>query len=54
MEFSRDPMESFKVLPAVYLSVKMSQLKIPLELDVHFPEDIGRQMPGATDVKYQR
>ncbi|NXG46955.1 TDRD9 helicase, partial [Psilopogon haemacephalus] len=44
VEFSRDPMEGFRVLPAVYLSVKMSQLKIPLELDVHFPEDIGRQM----------
>ncbi|XP_064021733.1 ATP-dependent RNA helicase TDRD9 [Pogoniulus pusillus] len=54
VEFSRDPMESFKVLPAVYLSVKMSQLKIPLELDVHFPEDIGRQMQDATNVKYQR
>ncbi|NXP73265.1 TDRD9 helicase, partial [Ramphastos sulfuratus] len=44
VEFSRDPMEGFKVLPAVYLSVKMSQLKIPLKLDIHFPEDIGRQM----------
>ncbi|NXX45654.1 TDRD9 helicase, partial [Tricholaema leucomelas] len=54
VEFSRDPMESFKVLPAVYLSVKMSQLKIPLKLDVHFPEDIGRQMQDATGVKYQR
>ncbi|XP_068016320.1 ATP-dependent RNA helicase TDRD9 [Melanerpes formicivorus] len=54
VEFSRDPMEGFKILPAVYLSVKMSQLKIPLELDVHFPEDIGRQIQDGTGVKYQR
>ncbi|KFP91773.1 Putative ATP-dependent RNA helicase TDRD9, partial [Apaloderma vittatum] len=44
VEFSRNPMESFKILPAVYLSVKMSQLKIPLELNVHNPEDIERQL----------
>ncbi|KAF1663588.1 ATP-dependent RNA helicase TDRD9, partial [Aptenodytes patagonicus] len=47
VEFSRNPMEGFKVLPAVYLSVKMSQLKIPLELNVHYPDDIERQLQGV-------
>lgn len=37
-------MEGFKILPAVYLSVKMSQLKIPLELNVYYPDDIERQL----------
>ncbi|KAM6444997.1 ATP-dependent RNA helicase TDRD9 [Rhynochetos jubatus] len=49
VEFSHNPMESFKILPAVYLSVKMSQLKIPLELNVHYPHDIERQLQ---DVKH--
>ncbi|NXI95215.1 TDRD9 helicase, partial [Psophia crepitans] len=44
VEFSRNPMESFKILPAVYLSIKMSQLKIPLELNVHFTNYIERQL----------
>ncbi|NXL47158.1 TDRD9 helicase, partial [Podilymbus podiceps] len=48
VEFSRNPMEGFKILPAVYLSVKMSQLKIPLELNVHYPDDIERQLQGVT------
>ncbi|NXH77020.1 TDRD9 helicase, partial [Hydrobates tethys] len=48
VEFSRNPMEGFKILPAVYLSVKMSQLKIPLELNVHCPGDIERQLQGVT------
>ncbi|NWY52909.1 TDRD9 helicase, partial [Chionis minor] len=47
VEFSRNPMEGFKILPAVYLSVKMSQLKIPLELNVHYPDDIERQLQGV-------
>ncbi|NXN25532.1 TDRD9 helicase, partial [Nycticryphes semicollaris] len=47
VEFSSNPMEGFKILPAVYLSVKMSQLKIPLELNVHPPDDIRRQLQGA-------
>ncbi|XP_009958204.1 PREDICTED: putative ATP-dependent RNA helicase TDRD9, partial [Leptosomus discolor] len=46
VEFSCNPAEGFKILPAVYLSVKMSQLKIPLELHVHDPEDIERQVQG--------
>lgn len=47
MEFSRNPKEVFKVLPEVYLAIKMSQLKIPFELCVHYPEDITRQVQGA-------
>uniref|UniRef100_A0A8C5NPW8 Tudor domain containing 9 n=1 Tax=Junco hyemalis TaxID=40217 RepID=A0A8C5NPW8_JUNHY len=46
VEFSRNPKEVFKVLPEVYLAVKMSQLKIPFELCVHHPEDIRRQVQG--------
>ncbi|XP_052639292.1 ATP-dependent RNA helicase TDRD9 isoform X3 [Harpia harpyja] len=48
VEFSRNPMEGFKILPAVCLSVKMSQLKIPLELNVHFPDHIEKQLQGVT------
>ncbi|XP_062350742.1 ATP-dependent RNA helicase TDRD9 [Cinclus cinclus] len=47
VEFSRNPKEIFKVLPEVYLAIKMSQLKIPFELHVHYPEDITRQVQGA-------
>lgn len=47
MEFSRNPKEVFKVLPEVYLAVKMSQLKIPFELYVHYPDDIRRQVQGT-------
>uniref|UniRef100_A0A8D2QCZ7 RNA helicase n=1 Tax=Zonotrichia albicollis TaxID=44394 RepID=A0A8D2QCZ7_ZONAL len=50
VEFSRNPKEVFKVLPEVYLAVKMSQLKIPFELCVHHPEDIRRQVQGAEAV----
>ncbi|NXV76589.1 TDRD9 helicase, partial [Atlantisia rogersi] len=56
VEFSRNPMESFKILPAVYLSIKMSQLRIPLELNVHYPDDIERQLQDvrAASVKSLR
>ncbi|XP_071601524.1 ATP-dependent RNA helicase TDRD9 isoform X2 [Heliangelus exortis] len=47
VEFSRNPMETSKVLPAVYLSVKMSQLRIPLELNIHDPDDIKRELLGV-------
>lgn len=47
MEFSRNPREIFRVLPEVYLAIKMSQLKIPFELYVHYPEDITRQVQGV-------
>ncbi|XP_065603258.1 ATP-dependent RNA helicase TDRD9 [Cyrtonyx montezumae] len=44
VEFSHNPVEGFKVLPAVYMSVKMSHLKIPIELDVHYPDDIRKDL----------
>nr|KAF6269981.1 tudor domain containing 9 [Myotis myotis] len=48
VEFSRNPTERFKVLPAVYMAVKMSQLKVALELSVHSAEEIeGRVQGGA-------
>ncbi|NXI69456.1 TDRD9 helicase, partial [Anseranas semipalmata] len=48
VEFSHNPMEGCKILPAVYMSIKMSHLKIPLELDVHYPDDIKRQLQHVT------
>ncbi|KAK2527545.1 Tdrd9 [Columba livia] len=54
VEFSRNPVEGFKILPAVYLSVKMSQLKIPFELNVQYPGDIERQLPDVRAVKSLR
>uniref|UniRef100_A0A8B9FEW3 RNA helicase n=1 Tax=Amazona collaria TaxID=241587 RepID=A0A8B9FEW3_9PSIT len=50
VEFSRNPMEGFKILPAVYLSVKMSQLKIPLSLNAYHLNDIEKQLQGVTAV----
>ncbi|NWJ04029.1 TDRD9 helicase, partial [Crypturellus undulatus] len=56
VEFSRNPMDAFKTLPAVYMSLKMAQLKIPLELNVHYPKEIESQEAGggAARVKYTR
>uniref|UniRef100_A0A8C8R6E9 ATP-dependent RNA helicase TDRD9 n=1 Tax=Pelusios castaneus TaxID=367368 RepID=A0A8C8R6E9_9SAUR len=48
VEFSRNPAERFKTLPAVYMALKMSQLRIPLELSVHFPEEIEGKMEDVT------
>ncbi|XP_021259648.1 putative ATP-dependent RNA helicase TDRD9 isoform X2 [Numida meleagris] len=48
VEFSHNPVEGLKVLPAVYMSIKMSQLKIPLELDVHYPDDIRKDLQHVT------
>ncbi|XP_035870118.1 LOW QUALITY PROTEIN: ATP-dependent RNA helicase TDRD9 [Phyllostomus discolor] len=45
VEFSRNPTERFKTLPAVYLAIKMSQLKVPLELSVHSAEEIEGRLP---------
>lgn len=47
MEFSRNPTESFKTLPAVYMAVKMAQLKVSLELNVHAAEDIEGKVQGG-------
>ncbi|KAJ7345223.1 hypothetical protein JRQ81_001173, partial [Phrynocephalus forsythii] len=47
VEFSRNPTESFKTLPAVYLALKMAQLRTRLELNVHSPEVIEGGMEGT-------
>ncbi|XP_010221869.1 PREDICTED: putative ATP-dependent RNA helicase TDRD9 [Tinamus guttatus] len=56
VEFARNPMDTFKTLPAVYMSLKMAQLKIPLDLNVHYPNEIESQVAGggATRVKHTR
>ncbi|NXA39418.1 TDRD9 helicase, partial [Eudromia elegans] len=46
VEFSRNPMDAFKTLPAVYMSLKMAQLKIPLDLTVHYPNEVESQVEG--------
>lgn len=48
MEFSRNPTERFKTLPAVYMAIKMSQLKVSLELSVHSAEEIEGKVQGGT------
>nr|XP_051690899.1 ATP-dependent RNA helicase TDRD9 isoform X2 [Oryctolagus cuniculus] len=47
VEFSRDPTERFKTLPAVHMAVKMSQLKVALELSVHPAEEIEGKVQGG-------
>ncbi|XP_045143979.1 ATP-dependent RNA helicase TDRD9 [Echinops telfairi] len=47
VEFSRNPTERFKTLPAVYMAVKMSQLKVSLELSVHAAEEIEGKVRGG-------
>ncbi|XP_068959813.1 ATP-dependent RNA helicase TDRD9 [Petaurus breviceps papuanus] len=51
VEFSRNPTEIFKTLPAVYMAIKMSQLKVPLELSVHAGEEIEGKVQGGTVTK---
>ncbi|XP_008823752.1 ATP-dependent RNA helicase TDRD9 isoform X2 [Nannospalax galili] len=48
VEFSRNPTERFKTLPAVNLAVKMSQLKVSLELSVHTAEEIEGKVQGGS------
>ncbi|XP_006516383.1 ATP-dependent RNA helicase TDRD9 isoform X4 [Mus musculus] len=48
VEFSRNPTERFKTLPAVNLAVKMSQLKVSLELSVHAAEEIEGKVQGGS------
>ncbi|KAB0348425.1 hypothetical protein FD754_013282 [Muntiacus muntjak] len=47
VEFSRNPTERFKTLPAVYMAIKMSQLKAPLDLSVHSAEEIEAKVQGG-------
>ncbi|XP_074147161.1 ATP-dependent RNA helicase TDRD9 [Sminthopsis crassicaudata] len=51
VEFSRNPTERFKTLPAVYMAIKMSQLKVSLELNVHAGEEIEGKVQGGTVTK---
>ncbi|XP_008763207.1 ATP-dependent RNA helicase TDRD9 isoform X3 [Rattus norvegicus] len=48
VEFSRNPTERFKTLPAVNLAVKMSQLKVSLELSIHAAEEIEGKVQGGS------
>ncbi|XP_032480037.1 ATP-dependent RNA helicase TDRD9 isoform X1 [Phocoena sinus] len=47
VEFSRNPTERLKTLPAVYMAIKMSQLKVSLELSVHSAEEIEGKVQGG-------
>uniref|UniRef100_A0A673V8U2 ATP-dependent RNA helicase TDRD9 n=1 Tax=Suricata suricatta TaxID=37032 RepID=A0A673V8U2_SURSU len=48
VEFSRNPTERFKTLPAVYMAIKLSQLKVALELRVHAAGEVeGKVLGGA-------
>ncbi|KAF4018174.1 hypothetical protein G4228_009423 [Cervus hanglu yarkandensis] len=47
VEFSRNPTERFKTLPAVYMAIKMSQRKVSLDLSVHSAEEIEAKVPGG-------
>ncbi|XP_006839667.1 PREDICTED: putative ATP-dependent RNA helicase TDRD9 [Chrysochloris asiatica] len=47
VEFSRNPIERFKTLPAVYMAIKMSQLKVSLEVRVHSAEEIEGKVRGG-------
>ncbi|XP_006160134.1 ATP-dependent RNA helicase TDRD9 isoform X2 [Tupaia chinensis] len=48
VEFSRNPTERFRTLPAVYMAIKMSQLKVSLELSIHSAEEIEGKVQGGT------
>ncbi|XP_038599213.1 ATP-dependent RNA helicase TDRD9 isoform X2 [Tachyglossus aculeatus] len=50
LEFSRNPVERFKVHPGVYMAMKMAQLRIPLELSIHSAEDIEVKFKGESSV----
>lgn len=51
MEFSRNPTERFKTLPAVCMAIKLSQLKMSLELSVHPAEEIEGKVRGGAAAK---
>ncbi|XP_069713135.1 ATP-dependent RNA helicase TDRD9 [Phaenicophaeus curvirostris] len=53
VEFGRHPVEGFKILPAVYLSVKMSQLKIPFKFNVHCSDYIKSQLQDERVAKLE-
>ncbi|XP_053562180.1 ATP-dependent RNA helicase TDRD9 [Bombina bombina] len=47
VEFSRNPTESFKILTAAYMALKMAQLKVPLILNIHSVEEIEERSEEA-------
>lgn len=53
VEFSRNPTERFKTLTAVYMSLKMSQLRMPLQLNVHSAEEIEGKFEETVTVLRQ-
>ncbi|KAM4663498.1 ATP-dependent RNA helicase TDRD9 [Discoglossus pictus] len=48
VEFSRNPMERFRTLSAVYLALKMAKIKVPLSLNIHSAEEVEEASEGAT------
>uniref|UniRef100_A0A8C6VEM3 RNA helicase n=1 Tax=Naja naja TaxID=35670 RepID=A0A8C6VEM3_NAJNA len=44
VEFTRNPTERFKTLPAVYFALKMAQMRIPFELNIHSSEEIDNKL----------
>ncbi|XP_069494292.1 ATP-dependent RNA helicase TDRD9 [Ambystoma mexicanum] len=55
VEFSRNPTERFKTLPAVYMSLKMAQLRVPLKLSIHSAEEIeGKSEETVTVLRQTR
>ncbi|OCT68434.1 hypothetical protein XELAEV_18039735mg [Xenopus laevis] len=54
VEFSRKPTERFNTLTAVYLALKMAQLKTPLALNAHPTEEIEKADETITSLKLSR
>ncbi|XP_070607624.1 ATP-dependent RNA helicase TDRD9 isoform X2 [Erythrolamprus reginae] len=50
VEFTRNPTERFKTLPAVYFALKMAQIRIPFELNIHSQEEIEDKMAGGNSI----
>ncbi|XP_029140467.1 ATP-dependent RNA helicase TDRD9 [Protobothrops mucrosquamatus] len=47
VEFTRNPTERFKILPAVYFALKMAQMRIPFKLNIHSPDEIEDKMSSG-------
>ncbi|KAM4690496.1 ATP-dependent RNA helicase TDRD9 [Rhinophrynus dorsalis] len=55
VEFTRNPMEKFETLTAVYFALKMAQLKVPLTLSVNSAEEIEEKSEeGVSSLKQTR
>ncbi|XP_075471069.1 ATP-dependent RNA helicase TDRD9 isoform X2 [Ascaphus truei] len=53
VEFTRSPTERFKTLSAVYMALKMAQLKVPLTLNVQSAEGIEEKSEAAITILKQ-